>query len=340
MSLLSISDVSKRYGRVTALDGATLRIEPGTLTAIVGASGSGKTTLLRLIAGFEAPDAGTIMLEGSAIAGPGAMMPPHRRGIGLVAQEGALFPHLSVAGNVGFGMESRSSHREIDGLLAAVELDPAIRGRMPHELSGGQQQRVALARALARRPKLMLLDEPFSALDAGLRSHMREMVKRRLTEDGVTSILVTHDQQEALSFADQLAVLEDGKVVQAGSPRELYLQPRTEVLARFLGDAIILESMVRGGETETPLGRVRVGRATREGMARIMLRPEQIRLVPWSEGTPTAEIASASFEGPITVVRFTADGTSFTLKVPSADAPLQGRASIVIIGTGHVIPAP
>jgi iron(III) transport system ATP-binding protein len=338
MSLLSLTAVSKRYGAVRALDRASLSIEPGTLTAIVGASGSGKTTLLRLIAGFEAPDEGSIAFDELQIAGPLRMVPPHRRGIGLVAQEGALFPHLSVGGNIGFGMESRSDLAGIDALLTAVELDPAIRKRMPHELSGGQQQRVALARALARRPKLMLLDEPFSALDAGLRSNMREMVKQRLQAEGITGILVTHDQQEALSFADQLAVLEEGRVVQAGSPRELYLQPRTEMLAKFLGDALIIDAMVKASEVETPLGRVRVPRATRDGKARIMLRPEQVRLVPWSEGTPTAEIVSASFEGPITVVRFRANGSTFTLKVPSADAPLQGRASIVLIGTGHVLP--
>ena len=338
MSLLSLSTVSKRYGEVRALDRASLSIEPGTLTAIVGASGSGKTTLLRLIAGFEMPDEGSIVFEELQIAGPLRMLPPHRRGIGLVAQEGALFPHLSVGGNIGFGMESRSDSG-IEALLNAVELDPAIRKRMPHELSGGQQQRVALARALARRPKLMLLDEPFSALDAGLRSNMREMVKQRLQAEGITGILVTHDQQEALSFADQLAVLEEGRVVQAGSPRELYLQPKTEMLAKFLGDALIIEAEVKASEVETPLGRVRVPRATREGRARVMLRPEQVRLVPWSEGTPTAEIVSASFEGPITVVRFKANGSTFTLKVPSADAPLQGRASIVLIGTGHVLPA-
>jgi iron(III) transport system ATP-binding protein len=337
MSLLSLSGVSKRYGEVRALDQASLSVSPGTLTAIVGASGSGKTTLLRLIAGFEMPDEGSIVFDEIQVAGPLRVVPPHRRGIGLVAQEGALFPHLSVGGNIGFGMEQRSDQSAIDALLEAVELDPDIRGRMPHELSGGQQQRVALARALARRPKLMLLDEPFSALDAGLRANMREMVKRRLQADRITGILVTHDQQEALSFADQLAVLEEGHVVQVGSPRELYLQPRTEMLARFLGDALILEAEVRGSEVETPLGRVRVPRATRDGAAKIMLRPEQVRLVPWSEGTPTAEIVSASFEGPITVVRFRANGATFTLKVPSADAPVQGRASIVLIGTGHVI---
>ena len=338
MSLLSLTGVSKRYGDVRALDQASLKVEPGTLTAIVGASGSGKTTLLRLVAGFEMPDDGSIMFDELQIAGPLRVVPPHRRGIGLVSQEGALFPHLSVGGNIGFGLESRSDPNQIATLLTAVELDPSIRSRMPHELSGGQQQRVALARALARRPKLMLLDEPFSALDAGLRANMREMVKRRLQAEGVTGILVTHDQQEALSFADQLAVLEDGHVVQAGSPRELYLQPRTEMLARFLGDALIIDGMARGGEIDTPLGRVRVARATPDGAARVMLRPEQVRLVPWSEGTPTAEIAAASFEGPITGARFRANGSLFTLKVPSADAPLQGRASIVLIGTGHVIP--
>jgi iron(III) transport system ATP-binding protein len=338
MSLLSLTGVSKRYGEVRALDRATLSVEPGTLTAIVGASGSGKTTLLRLVAGFEMPDEGSITFDDLQIAGPLRIVPPHRRGVGLVSQEGALFPHLSVGGNVGFGLESRSDPAQIAALLAAVELDPSIRTRMPHELSGGQQQRVALARALARRPKLMLLDEPFSALDAGLRANMREMVKRRLQAEGVTGILVTHDQQEALSFADQLAVLEDGHVVQAGSPRELYLQPRTEMLARFLGDALIIDGVARAGEIDTPLGRVRVARATPDGAARVMLRPEQVRLVPWSEGTPTAEIASASFEGPITVVRFKAREATFTLKVPSADAPLQGRASIVLIGSGHVIP--
>jgi iron(III) transport system ATP-binding protein len=338
MSLLSLTSVSKRYGEERALDKATLSVARGTLTAIVGASGSGKTTLLRLIAGFEIPDGGSIMFDDLQFAGPLRIVPPHRRGIGLVSQEGALFPHLSVGGNIGFGLESRSDAAQIAALLNAVELDPSIRTRMPHELSGGQQQRVALARALARRPKLMLLDEPFSALDAGLRANMREMVKRRLQAEGVTGILVTHDQQEALSFADQLAVLEEGHVVQAGSPRELYLQPRTEMLARFLGDALIIDGMSRGGEIETPLGRVRVARATPDGAARVMLRPEQVRLVSWSDGTPTAEIASASFEGPITVVRFHARGTTFTLKVPSADAPVQGRASIVLIGTGHVLP--
>ncbi|HHY50987.1 MAG TPA: TOBE domain-containing protein, partial [Alphaproteobacteria bacterium] len=182
---------------------------------------------------------------------------------------------------------------------------------------------------------LMLLDEPFSALDAGLRSQMREMVKARLAADGITGILVTHDQQEALSFADQLVVLDRGTIIQAGSPRELYLQPRTEVLARFLGDALFVDAEVSEGVAESPIGRIRVGRGTPDGRARIMLRPEQVRLVPWTEGSTRAEIQSASFEGPVTVVVFRVGDALFTLKCPSADAPVAGTAGITIIGTGH-----
>ena len=339
MTLLSLSSATRMYGHVTALDRVDLQVAAGGLTAVVGASGSGKTTMLRLIAGFEAPDAGRIELAGTVLADGATFLPAHRRGIGLVAQEGALFPHLSAGANIAFGMEGADQARRVEDLLRAVELDSALAHRMPHELSGGQQQRVALARALARRPRLMLFDEPFSALDAGLRANMREMVKARLGAEGITGILVTHDQQEALSFADQLVVLENGQVVQAGDPRELYLQPRTEQLARFLGEAVVIDATIVGGEAITPLGRIRVNRAVTGGKARILLRPEQIRLVPWAEGQPTAEIVSASFEGPVTVVRFRADGATFTIKCSSAEAPVQGRASIVVLGTGHPVDA-
>jgi iron(III) transport system ATP-binding protein len=337
MTLLSLTGVTRTYGEVVALDAVDLEVKTGGLTAVVGASGSGKTTLLRLIAGFEAPDAGRIEMGGAVLANGTGFVPAHKRGIGLVAQEGALFPHLSAGANIAFGMEGGEHATRVADLLRAVELDPALAHRMPHELSGGQQQRVALARALARKPRLMLFDEPFSALDAGLRANMREMVKARLGAEGITGILVTHDQQEALSFADQLVVLEDGRIVQAGDPRELYLQPRTERLARFLGDALVIDATVAGGEAMTPLGRVRVNKAVPGGSTRLLLRPEQIRLVPWSEGQPTAEILSASFEGPVTVVSFRADGATFTIKCSSAEAPVQGRASIIVLGTGHPV---
>ena len=337
MTLLSLTGITRRYGHVVALDNVDLEVARGGLTAIVGASGSGKTTMLRLIAGFEPPDTGQIALGGQVLANGHEYLPAHRRSIGLVAQEGALFPHLTVGANIAFGMEGGEHARRVAELLSDVELEAELADRMPHELSGGQQQRVALARALARRPALMLFDEPFSALDAGLRANMREMVKARLAAEGLTGILVTHDQQEALSFADQLVVLEQGRIVQAGDPRDLYLQPRTESLARFLGDAVVIDAEVAGGEAMTPLGRLKVGRITTPGPARILLRPEQIRLVPWADGQPTAEILSAAFEGPVTVVTFRADGATFTIKCSSAEAPVQGRASIVVLGTGHAV---
>ncbi len=184
----------------------------------------------------------------------------------------------------------------------------------------------------------MLLDEPFSALDAGLRASMRRLVADTLSAQGITSILVTHDQQEALSFATHLAVMGDGKLVQAGPPRELYLYPQTESLAVFLGEALFVEAEIRDGAADSPLGRIRVGRDVAAGVRRVMLRPEQVRLVPWSEGAPTAEIVSASFEGPVTIVTFMAGGQRFSLKTSSADAPVSAAAAIVILGTGHVMP--
>jgi iron(III) transport system ATP-binding protein len=339
MSLLSLSGVTRRYGDVVAVDRVDLAIPSGGLTAIVGASGSGKTTLLRLIAGFEAPDTGRIALGDTVLADERGMVPAHRREIGFVAQEGALFPHMSVAANVAFGMERGRQEASVEALLAAVELDPSVGRRMPHELSGGQQQRVALARALARRPKLMLLDEPFSALDAGLRSSMRTMVKRRLAEEGVTGIVVTHDQQEALSLADYLVVLEDGRVAQAGSPREIYQTPRTLRTAMFLGDVIILDALVRDGEAMTPLGAVRVSAEVGDGPCRLMLRPEQVRLIAWTEGAQTATIESSAFEGAITTLVFTAGGARFTVRSFSSDAPIAGRVGVMLLGTAHALRA-
>jgi iron(III) transport system ATP-binding protein len=183
----------------------------------------------------------------------------------------------------------------------------------------------------------MLLDEPFSALDAGLRASMRAMVKQRLQAEGVTGIVVTHDQQEALSVADHLVVLEDGRVAQAGSPREIYQTPRTTRTAQFLGDVIMLDATAKGGEAATALGLVRVSTEVADGPCRLMLRPEQIRLVPWTEGTPTAMIESSVFEGPITTVRFVAGGTAFSIRCFSADAPIAGRAGVMLLGTAHVL---
>ncbi|MGN6304113.1 MAG: ABC transporter ATP-binding protein, partial [Mesorhizobium sp.] len=311
MSFLDLTALTRSYGPVRALAGIDLAVEAGTRTAIVGPSGCGKTTLLRLIAGFEAPNSGRIVLDGEIMADGAAFVPAHKRGIGLVAQDGALFPHLSIADNIGFGMPRSAADRteRVAELAYIVGLDKAILKRRPHELSGGQQQRVALARAMACKPRLMLLDEPFSALDTGLRSSMRKAVAELLENAGITTILVTHDQAEALSFADQVAVMREGAFSQVGTPRDLYLRPKNRMVAEFLGDAIVVPARIAGGFAQCSLGRIAVDSADRRDMARIMLRPEQVLLKRTSNegmsGTPDmlfAEVTEMEFAGAVCTV--------------------------------------
>lgn len=277
--MLELQGISKSYGDQTGAADVSLVGPSGSRTVIVGPSGSGKTTLLRLIAGFEAPDAGTIHLDGRELNGARGSVPPHRRNIAYVAQEGALFPHMSVGDNVGFAIPRQAADRsrQVIELLAQVGLSTGFRDRRPHELSGGQQQRVALARALAQRPDLMLLDEPFSALDTGLRETMRTMVGDVLRDAGIASVLVTHDQAEALAFADHLVVMRDGRVADAGPPQRLYSRPADIETARFLGEAIVLSAPILGGFARTALGDVLVrhGDTTR---ANVLVRPEQVEV--------------------------------------------------------------
>ena len=355
MTLLELDDLSKSYGAVAALDGVTLAVAEGSRTAVVGPSGSGKSTLLRLVAGFEAADRGRIVLGGETVADGCRGVPAHRRGIGIVAQDGALFPHLSVADNIGFGLDrgARDRAERVRELMGAVELDPAMGARRPHELSGGQQQRVALARALARRPRLMLLDEPFSALDAGLREATRAAVAGVLGQFGIACILVTHDHAEALSFADRVAVLEAGRLVQAGAPRELYWRPRDARAAAFLGETVLLPGEVRGGSAACRLGRVPVAPGTAPGPAEIMLRPEQIRLEPAAPGEALddagalGEVTAVAFGGTLSsvTVALPAGGgspaASLVLKTSGADLPQVGaRVRLSVTGTAHVFARP
>jgi iron(III) transport system ATP-binding protein len=349
MSFLSIRDVTKRYGQVKAVDAVSLEVEARSRCAIVGPSGSGKTTLLRLIAGFEAPDAGQVVLDGELLAEVGFMVPAHRRGIGIVTQDGALFPHLSVAENIGFGIERGAPDREerIASLIDMVELDRAMLSRRPHQLSGGQQQRVALARALARRPRLMLLDEPFSALDTGLRENMRKAVSRVLRGAGITTILVTHDQAEALSFADQVAVLRDGRLVQAGSPQLLYQKPRDRETAAFLGDVILLPADLGDGFADCALGRIATDTQGKRGHAEIMLRPEQLQLKMTApheraaEPGRTAKVSDVEFGGAVSTVTlslFGAHGSeALIVKSSSVDLPeIGGMVEVEVLGRAHV----
>ncbi|MGO7907461.1 ABC transporter ATP-binding protein [Rhizobium leguminosarum] len=342
MTLLTIENISKRYGPVQALKDISLDVAAGSRTAVVGPSGSGKTTLLRIIAGFEQPDVGRVTLDGEVLADGPATVPAHKRGIGIVSQDGALFPHLSVAENIGFGFERGAADREkrVLELLDMVELDRGMLARRPHQLSGGQQQRVALARALGRKPRLMLLDEPFSALDTGLRENMRKAVARVLQAAGITTILVTHDQEEALTFADQVAVLREGRLIQAGSPQSLYLHPRDRETALFLGDAVLLPAIIRNGLADCALGRVAV-EGSRQGKAEIMLRPEQIRVVAdESDRNYGGRVVEVEFGGAVCTVAVSLDGVALPpILIKTSSVALPARGDLVrldIAGKAHV----
>ena len=282
MTSVVVSGVRKGFGGRNVLAGVDLEVPEGSFAAVLGPSGSGKTTLLRIIAGFERAEQGTVYLGGTLVEGDGAHLPPEVRRIGYVPQEGALFPHLNAQANVAFGLARRERRsRRVDELLDLVGLQG--QGHLyPHQLSGGQQQRVALARALAIRPSLVLLDEPFSSLDPALRTGVRADVARVLSETGTTSVLVTHDQDEALSLADRVAVLRDGRVAQCAGPELLYADPVDPLLARFVGDANILEGTVRDGMALTVLGRLAIagGSAPVAGPGRVLVlvRPEQVEL--------------------------------------------------------------
>ncbi|MET3793769.1 ABC transporter ATP-binding protein [Aquamicrobium terrae] len=352
MSFLELSGLRKSYGpvgaRVAAVDGVDLAVASGGRTAIVGPSGCGKTTLLRLIAGFERPDAGSIELDGTRLAGPDAFVPAYRRPIGLVAQDGALFPHLSIAANIGFGIARDAPDRQarIAELVRLVGLDEAFLQRRPHQLSGGQQQRVALARALARKPRLMLLDEPFSALDTGLRASMRKAVAGVLEAAGVTTILVTHDQAEALSFADQVAVMRAGSLIQAGTPRDLYLRPRNRMVAEFLGEAIILPARIEDGRAHCLLGVVPVDSTVRHEAAEILLRPEQIGLEAGAAapaGGVDVVVTDSEFSGPtctlsVRVANGAGEAGALVLRRAAAGAPEVGTsARLTVSGSAHLL---
>jgi iron(III) transport system ATP-binding protein len=280
MSGLVVADLYKSFGTQSVLAGVNLEVPAGELTAILGPSGSGKTTLLRVLAGFERADRGTVTVDGQVLESADRHVPPQGRHIGYVPQEGALFPHLTVAANVGFGLRRGERPARVRQLLDMIGLAD-FAGRYPHELSGGQQQRVALARALATRPGIVLLDEPFSSLDAALRSSVRQDVARVLAEAETTAVLVTHDQDEALSMASSVAILRAGRFVQHGTALDIYCHPVDADVARFVGEANLLVGSAHAGLAVTGLGTHPIvsGHFAEGSPLLVLVRPEQVEVV-------------------------------------------------------------
>ncbi|MCZ8179065.1 MAG: ABC transporter ATP-binding protein [Rhizobium sp.] len=311
---VSFSKVSRHFGSVKAVDAVDLTVEPGEFFAMLGPSGSGKTTCLRLIAGFEQPTAGHIEIFGETAEG----VPPYRRNVNTVFQDYALFPHLNILDNVAYGLMVKGvakaeRHREAEKALEMVKL-PGYGARKPGQLSGGQRQRVALARALVNKPKVLLLDEPLGALDLKLREQMQEELKSLQRSLGITFVFVTHDQGEALSMADRVAVFNDGKIVQAGTPHEIYNRPRTRFVADFVGSSNVIAP-----EAMKALG----------GEARwTSLRPEAIRIV--SDGGVEATVRSTSFLGASTKLFVETAVAALTVSLPAGQPAPQSGESIRI----------
>ena len=324
--MIRLDGVTKRFGATTAVDEASLCVDYGEVVALLGPSGCGKTTLLRLIAGFEHPDGGTVDVAGRRVAGARTWIPPEQRRVGMVFQDYALFPHLTVAENVGFGLSRRARPARVAQLLAIVGLDGLGR-RYPHELSGGQQQRVALARALAPSPELVLLDEPWSNVDPFLRETLRAEVSEIIRPLGVTVLLVTHDREEAFSVADRIALMRDGAVVQEGTSEEIYFSPVSRWAAEFVGAANVLTGRVVGGRVETSVGAFPANGASALEAAQVLIRPELLELEPDPSGA--AEVVGREFRGHDVFYRVLLDGVELVSHRPSTEVvPLGARVSI------------
>jgi iron(III) transport system ATP-binding protein len=342
--LLAVEALACAIAGATVVERVDFTLAPGELAALLGPSGCGKTTTLRAIAGFHEPAGGRIALRGTTVAGAGVVVPPERRGIGFVFQDLALFPHLDVAGNIGFGLHRLAPARRaarVAELIERLELR-GLEARRPHELSGGQQQRVAVARALAPNPDLLLLDEPFSSLDARLRVRLRDEIRDLLKSLGVAALLVTHDQDEAFAFATRIGVMRAGRIEQWDTPYALYHRPSTPFVAGFVGGGRLLPGVVEaGGAIRTALGVLDGGgHAFAPGAAvSVLVRPDDIR--PDPAGRLRAHVVDAAFRGADTLHRLRlADGSEVEALFPSHDA--QGAGSEIGIATdlAHVVVFP
>ena len=325
---LIVDGVGVSFGSLDVLSDISIDVAPGEIVALLGPSGCGKTTLLRSVAGLEHIDRGTISVNGRLVAGRSQHERPERRRVGMVFQDWALFPHLSVADNVAYGLarEERRSGR-VESSLEMVGLAGAG-NRMPSTLSGGQQQRVALARALAPRPSVLLLDEPFSNLDTGLRVQVRAEVHRLLTGLGITAVFVTHDQEEAFVLGDRVAVMRDGALEQFGTPAELYEEPASAWIASFVGDANFIPGHGSGATAETALGAVPLSRPT-HGRVDVLVRPEHLRVAA-AEGSGNGTVSNIEYFGHDHMIRVDlVDGTRVACRAPGWPAVERGQTVTV-----------
>jgi iron(III) transport system ATP-binding protein len=345
MSRVSVKGLRKSFGTHEVLRGVDLEVNDAEILAVLGPSGCGKTTLLRILAGFLEPDAGVVALDGATVADGRGSLPAWRRRVGYVPQEGALFPHLDVCANILFGLPRRErTDQRLAEMLQLAGLPTTVARAYPRELSGGQQQRVALARALAPGPRVVLLDEPFSSLDAALRLSTGREVTAVLRNAGSTALLVTHDQGEALSLADRVAVMDDGVVRQVDSPARLYGAPADQRVGRFVGDANLIAGELHGDKARCVLGTVNLSARPMGGdgtPVTLLVRPEQLRIVPAvssDPGSANGRVDEVVFYGPHASVRLSlADGTILQARVDPAMVPAVGdQVRVEVTGVSGV----
>jgi iron(III) transport system ATP-binding protein len=337
---LTFEDVSRRYGETLALDHVSLDIVPGEILCLLGPSGCGKSTLLRVAAGVERPSSGRVLLDDQEVAGPNRFVPPEQRGVGLMFQDFALFPHLSILDNVAFGLKSltrREAKAEASTSLERVGL-AHYASEYPHILSGGEQQRVALARAIAPRPSVVLMDEPFSGLDPRLREKMREETLAILHETHATSIVVTHDAEEAMRMGDRVALMRQGGVVQTGKALDLYRAPKDILAARTFSDLNELPARVEQGNAATPLGRFFANGLPDGADAIVCVRQSGVRLLIAGQGVP-ARVLDARFLGDVALVELAVQGLDAPIlaRVRESDVPPKGAEIGVSIDAGAVL---
>lgn len=346
--VIECDGVSKSFGGTLAVDRASLQVDAGEIVSVLGPSGCGKTTLLRMIAGFEGVEAGAISIGGKRVSTPDSLTPPERRRVGMVFQDYALFPHLTVAGNVGFGLDGMSRDERRERVVETLELvDLSELGhRYPHELSGGQQQRVAVARTLAPRPVAVLLDEPFSNLDAGMRSGVRGLVEGILRGRGVATVIVTHDREEAFSMADRVAVMNGGRIEQVDRPGDVFRTPASPFVARMTGTADFLPGVIAGGRATTEVGRLQwtglgeeedgVDTTVGEGdEVSVLVRPDDFVVLPNPGGAATVVAREYRGDAVILVVRLASGATVRCRQGPYSDLPV---GTLVDLAPSRAVP--